>query len=402
MVKVPELITTLRRQGAWVRVAMSPAATAFIAPMTLQALAGAPVATALLDGGAGEGGHGMAHLELAQWAQCQLVVPATADMVARLAVGLADEIVSATCLASPAPLVVAPAMEAAMWRHPATRANIARLEERGASIVPPVEGRLASGHEDVGRLAPPAAILAAVAAATIGRPAADRFAEPGDRALAGARVLVTSGGTREPIDPVRYLGNRSSGQMGAALAGAALRRGASVVLVTAAPPPPPAPGLTVVQVETAEAMLAAVLEALPPARLALLAAAVADWRVAAPAPDKLRRAGRGRLRLDLVPTPDILQHVVQARPPGCLVVGFAAETGALLPSAQEKLRAKGVDLLVANRVAGSKSAMGGGRAAALILAADGRRRTVAYAPKPQVAEAILDEAVRRLVPPTPD
>ena len=401
VVKVPELLTALRRAGAEVRVTMSPGALAFLSPLTLQALAGHQVAVALLAappaGGADGAGHGMTHLTLAAWAECQLVVPATADMCARLALGLADEIVGATALACPAPLVVAPAMEAAMWRHPATRAHVAQLAARGAVIVEPVAGRLASGREDVGRLAPVDALLAQVARTLAAAPApAASESEPGAAAptLAGTCVVVTSGGTREPVDPVRFLGNRSSGRMGVALAQAALRRGAAVVLVTAAPPPPSVPGLRVVEVATAEEMLAAVRRDLPAAGLVLMAAAVADWRVAEPAADKLRRRGRRRLRLELVPTADVLQQVMRERPPGCVVVGFAAETGDLEPAARAKRRAKGVDLLVANRVVGPQSAMGGEQASALIVDARGVRREVAFGPKAEVAEAVLDEAVR--------
>lgn len=406
VVKVPELLTTLRRAGAVVRVTMSPGAQAFIAPMTLQALAGGPVATTLLEppGAAPAAlgpGHGMAHLELGAWAEVQLVVPATADMCARLALGLADEVVGATALACPAPLVVAPAMEAAMWEHPATRAHLATLADRGARVVGPVRGRLASGRDDIGRLAPVEALVLAVTDALKAAPDPGRAPDPGapPSPLAGTLVLVTAGGTREPIDPVRFLGNRSSGRMGLALAVAARRHGAEVVLVTAAPPPPPAPGLRVVEVGTAEEMLAAVRSVLPRARLVLMAAAVADWRVAAPAGEKLRRAGRDRLRLDLVPTPDILRAVVAERPPGCVVVGFAAETGELEGPARAKLRAKGVDLLVANRVVGPDSAMGGEGAGVLIVGADGVGRRVPFGPKSEVAAAILDAAARLAGPP---
>ena len=404
VVKVFELLTVLRQEGAAIRIAMSPGALAFVAPMTLRALAGAPVATGLLGPAVGaprgapaetaDAGHGMAHLELAEWAECQLVVPATADMCARLALGLSDELVSATALACPAPLVVAPAMEAAMWRHPATRANLATLAARGARVVGPVPGRLASGREDIGRLAPVAELVAAVAAALAAPSAGAASAAAPRAALAGVRVVVTAGGTREPVDPVRYLGNRSSGRMGGWLAAHALELGAEVVLVTAAPPPLPAPGLVVVEVETAEEMLAAVRRVLPAARLVMMAAAVADWRMASPRADKLKRQGRARLRLELVPTPDVLQTVVRERPPGCLVVGFAAETGELEGPAAAKLAAKGVDLLVANRVAGPESAMGGEGAGGLIVGRDGLHRQVPFGPKAAFAAAILEEASR--------
>ncbi len=391
-VKVPELITRLRRAGALVRVTMSPGAQAFLRPVTLQALSGAPVATRLLDPG-GEppelAAHGMSHLTLGAWAEVQLVVPATASMLARLATGLADEIVSGTALACPAPLIVAPAMEGAMWRHPATVDNVASLRARGAQVVGPVRGRLASGREDSGRLAPLEEILAAVRRAL--GPGGPAPAPDGD--LAGWVVVVTAGGTREPIDPVRYLGNRSSGKMGWALAAECLRRQAQVVLVTAAPPPPPRAGLRVLQVETAAEMLAAVRSVLGGARCVLMAAAVADYRVAAPSPHKRKREAEPAPVLTLVPTVDVLAAVVAERPPGCLVVGFAAETEAVLEHARRKLARKGVDLLVANQVSGEGSAMGGDQAAVTLLSPDGTERPLDRRPKAAVARAIVDAVV---------
>ena len=389
-VKVPELVTRLRRAGALVRVTMSPGAQAFLRPVTLQALSGAPVATHLLDPG-GEpaelAAHGMSHLTLGAWAEVQAVVPATASMLARLATGLADEIVSGTALACPAPLVVAPAMEGAMWRHPATAGNVAALRARGARVVGPSTGRLASGREDQGRLAPLEEILDELRRALgAGDPA------PAG-ALAGWTVVVTAGGTREPIDPVRYLGNRSSGKMGAALAAECLRRGARVALVTAAPPPPPQDRLQVLEVETAAEMLAAVRGVLGGARCVLMAAAVADYRVADPSPHKRKREADPAPVLSLVPTVDVLAAVLAERPPGCLVVGFAAETEAVLENARRKLARKGVDLLVANRVSGAASAMGGDEAAVTLLRPDGSERAVSRRPKAAVAAAILDEVV---------
>ncbi|HUY61344.1 MAG TPA: bifunctional phosphopantothenoylcysteine decarboxylase/phosphopantothenate--cysteine ligase CoaBC, partial [Candidatus Dormibacteraeota bacterium] len=389
-VKVPELITRLRRAGALVRVTMSPGAQAFLRPVTLQALSGAPVATRLLDPG-GEppelAAHGMSHLTLGAWAEVQAVVPATASILARLATGLADEIVSGTALACPAPLIVAPAMEGAMWRHPATVDNVAALRARGAQVVGPVTGRLASGREDAGRLAPLEEIVAAIRRAL----GAGEAAAAGE--LAGWVVVVTAGGTREPIDPVRYLGNRSSGKMGWALAAECLRRGARVVLVTAAPPPPPQERLEVREVETAAEMLAAVRGALGGARCVLMAAAVADYRVPDPSVHKRKREADPAPVLTLVPTVDVLAAVLAERPPGCLVVGFAAETEAVLEHARRKLARKGVDLLVANQVSGPASAMGGDEAAVTVLRPDGTERSLSRRPKAAIARAILDEVV---------
>lgn len=389
LVKVPELITRLRREGAEVRVAMTPTATSFISPTTLQALSGHAVAWRLprQRGERGRGpevdpGHGMAHLELSSWAEFHLLVPATASSLARLALGLADDVVSATLLASSAPILVAPAMESGMWRSPATQANLATLRARGVEVVGPVRGRLASGREGEGRMAEAEQILEALL---------ERLSAG---ALRGWRVLVTSGGTREPIDPVRYLGNRSSGRMGWALAQAAARRGAEVELVTSAEGDFERSRVTVTRVETAAEMLACCLERLPGCRLVLMAAAVADFRVAEPLAHKLHREGRGELELRLVANPDVLQELLRARPPGCLLVGFAAETEEVRERGLEKLRRKSCDLIVANQVAGERSAMGGDFAAASLFARDGVSSEFPFGPKSELAERILEEALR--------
>ena len=385
-VKAPQLVTALRREGAEVRVAMTAAATSFISPLALQALSGHPVAHPLRGGAGAEAG--MPHLDLAHWAEAHLVVPATASTIARLACGLADDIVSATLLASSAPRLLAPAMETGMWESAATQANLATLRARGAHLVGPTAGRLASGREGMGRMAEPEEILGA----------ARLLLGPG-RELAGVVVLVTAGGTREPIDPVRYLGNRSSGRMGWELARAAIRRGAEVHLVTAAELPGELPGGELVRVETAAQMLAACRERLARARLLLMAAAVADFRLAQPWEHKLHRSDHPELDLHLEPNPDLLQELLQERPPGLRVVGFAAETEDVRLRGRAKLAAKGCDLLVANPVAGSHSAMGGERAEAVVLYPDGREVELTWAPKSLVAGRILDLASELLGPP---
>ncbi|HUY57190.1 MAG TPA: bifunctional phosphopantothenoylcysteine decarboxylase/phosphopantothenate--cysteine ligase CoaBC [Candidatus Micrarchaeaceae archaeon] len=389
VVKVPELITSLRRRGAEVRVAMTSSATSFISPTTLRALSGNPVVWRLFPAKAGsqadddQTGHGMAHIDLSSWAECHLVVPATASTLARLATGLADDVVSSSLLATAAPIVLAPAMETGMWRHPATQQNLATLVARGALVVGPVSGRLASGRKGEGRLAEPEEILAV---------ATRLFQEAGP--MRGWEVLVTAGGTREPIDPVRYLGNRSSGRMGQQLAVEAAARGATVHLVTAAEAVPRLPGVEALQVETADEMLRACLELLPSVRLVLMAAAVADFRVEHPALSKLHRREHPELELRLVPNVDILTQLTARRRPGCLVVGFAAETEQVVARGRAKLEQKGCDMIVANSVSGEHSAMGGEMAAATLLIRGGRTVELAWQPKSGIAGAVLDEAVR--------
>lgn len=380
-VKVPELISSLRKEGAEVRVALTSAATSFISPLSLRALAGHPVHLGLLEVDDTLEGAGMPHLELAGWADIHLVVPATASTLARMAAGIADDVVTSTLLATTAPVLVAPAMETNMWEHPATRVNCALLTQRGVHFVGPDSGRLASGKEGQGRMAEPAAILAA---------AASLLVEPGP--LAGVEVLVTSGGTREAVDPVRYLGNRSSGRMGLCLAEEAAWRGASVHLVTAADLSPSSPAVAVSRVETAEQMRDAALTVLPKVRLVLMAAAVADYKVARPAPSKLHRGDVPQLQLDLVPTVDVLAAILDKRRSGCLVVGFAAETEDVRERGLAKLARKGCDMLVANPVFGDHSAMGGDSAEGIALMADGREISLPWASKEEVAKRIIDLA----------
>jgi phosphopantothenoylcysteine decarboxylase/phosphopantothenate--cysteine ligase len=325
----------------------------------------------------------MVHLDLASWADCHLVVPATASTLARLAAGLADDVVSSTLLATTAPIVVAPAMETGMWRNPATQQNLATLVVRGAQVVGPVSGRLASGRIGEGRLAEPTEILAATL----------RVLRP-EGPMRGWEVLITAGGTREPIDPVRYVGNRSSGKMGNQLALAAAARGATVHLITAADAACELSGVDIVRVETADEMLRVCRDLLPSVRLILMAAAVADFRVEHPASRKLHRQDYSELELRLVPNVDILARLIADRKEGCLVVGFAAETEDVARRGLAKLEQKGCDIIVANPVSGDHSAMGTEMAEATLLVRGGRTIELDWRPKSEIAAAILDEVLR--------
>ncbi len=331
--KACELVRLLRRAGAEVQVVMTAAAERFVTPLSLQALSGRPVRRDLFDEGAEAA---MGHIELACWADAILVAPATADLMARLAQGRADDLLTTLSLASEAPLLLAPAMNRAMWEHPATQDNAALLRRRGVALLGPEAGEQACGETGEGRMREPIDLLADLA----------RRFENGS--LAGLSVLVSAGPTREPIDPVRYLGNRSSGRMGYALARAAREAGARVTLVSGPVALEPPRGVRVIPVETALEMREAVLAEADSADVFIATAAVADYRVAEPLPNKHKRA-QGPLRLELVQNPDILAEVA-VLPNGPFTLGFAAETDDLERHAREKLERKGVDMIAANRV----------------------------------------------------
>jgi phosphopantothenoylcysteine decarboxylase/phosphopantothenate--cysteine ligase len=331
--KAPEVVRRLRDDGSTVRVVMTRAAGAFLQPLTLQAVSGQPVHLDLLDSAAEAG---MGHIELARWAELIVVVPATADFIARLAAGLADDLATTLCLASAAPLLLAPAMNRQMWAHPATQANLSTLLDRGVRVVGPASGSQACGEIGPGRLAEPADIVAACA---VPREALS---------LAGLHVLVTAGPTQEPIDPVRFITNRSSGKMGYAVARAAAACGARVTLVSGPTALPDPPGIGVVRVTTAAEMAAAVMANIADCAIFIAAAAVADYTVAAPAAQKVKKQG-AKLTLTLHPTQDILQSVAaRSAPP--FTVGFAAETERLLTHARDKLTRKALDMVAANLV----------------------------------------------------
>lgn len=376
--KAADLASKLVQAGASVDVVMTEAATRFVGPLTFQALTGRPVHLdpfRLLEQTE------MPHLSLAQRAHVLVIAPATANTLAKLAHGLADNLLCAVALATRAPPVLAPAMDTDMWEHPATRENLEVLRRRGAWIVGPGEGRLASGRIGWGRMAEVNEILGTIRL-VLGR----------DGPLAGRRVLVTAGGTQEPLDPVRYLGNRSSGKMGYALAQTALDRGATVTLVTA-PTALPAPvGTERVEVRTAVEMCDAVLAAVPECDILVMAAAVADFRPAEVVGQKIKKEAAG-LTLRLERTPDILAEVAAERERSgrpTLVIGFAAETEDLLRHARAKLEAKRLDLIVANDVSSPDSGFGVDTNRVILLGRHGLEQALPLLPKEEVANRIWD------------
>ena len=355
--KALELIRLLKKDGAAVTPVLTRAGTEFVTPLSVSALAGERVHTDLFD--LTEEAE-MGHIQLSRVADLLVVAPATADLMAKMAQGRADDLASTLILATDTPVLVAPAMNVRMWDHPATRRNVAVLRGDGVRFVGPDEGEMACGEYGPGRMAEPAAILGAVSAALAAGP------------LAGKHVIVTSGPTHEPIDPVRYIANRSSGAQGTAIAAALRDLGARVTFVTGPAAVAPPEGVQVVQVETARQMLGAVDAALP-ADAAVMAAAVADWRVANASGSKIKKvAGAAVPVLEFAENPDILKSVAQSldRRPR-LVVGFAAETDDVLAHAQAKRARKGCDWIVANDVSPGTGIMGGAENAVTIISAAG-------------------------------
>jgi phosphopantothenoylcysteine decarboxylase/phosphopantothenate--cysteine ligase len=331
--KSAELVRRLRERGALVRVTMTSAATRFITPLTLQALSGHAVHTDLLDPAAEAA---MGHIELARWADALLVAPASADFIARLAQGRANDLLAAVCLACEAPLAVAPSMNRAMWENAATQDNIALLRRRGIRVFGPANGSQACGETGPGRLPEPGELAEQLAG----------LFQTGD--LAGVRILVTAGPTREAIDPVRYISNRSTGKMGYAVAAAAVEAGATVALVSGPVSLPCPARVDRIDVETAEEMRRAVLERIAGFDIFIATAAVADYRPRAAAPGKIKKSAPD-MTLLLERNPDILAAVA-AIPGGPFTVGFAAETENVEARAAEKLRSKGLDMIAANEV----------------------------------------------------
>jgi phosphopantothenoylcysteine decarboxylase/phosphopantothenate--cysteine ligase len=330
--KAPDVVRRLRDAGAEVQVVMTPAASAFITPLTLQAVSGREVRNELFDPAAEAA---MGHIELARWADVILIAPATADFLARLRLGMANCLASAVCLATEAPLLAAPAMNQQMWKHPATQDNLAALAARGVRFAGPGAGSQACGEVGPGRMLEAVEICAATAA----------LFEHG--LLSGCRVLLTAGPTREPIDPVRYISNHSSGKMGYAIAAALREAGALVTLVSGPTILAPPAGVTVVAVETAQQMYDAVMARLP-TDIFVATAAVADYRVDNAASNKIKRRDSA-LELKLVPTEDILKAVAATSAPP-FTVGFAAETNDVEHHAREKLERKAIDMVAANLV----------------------------------------------------
>ena len=388
--KAVEVCRRLVDAGAHVSPVMTRGATRFVGEVTFSALASEPVRTSLWDEP-----EPIPHTRLGQGADLVLVAPATARLIGSYAAGISSDLLTATLLATRAPVVLCPAMHTEMWEHPAVVENIATLRRRGVHVVEPGSGRLAGGDTGAGRLAEPADIVAAVTALLAG---------PGTGSLAGRSALVTAGGTREPIDPVRFIGNRSSGKQGYAVAAQLARRGAAVTLISAASLPPP-PGISVVDVETASEMEQAVLSRSGSADIVVMAAAVADFRPKVAAPSKIKKA-EGPPDVVLEPTTDILAELGRNRHPGQVIVGFAAETGRpgsgredLLEYARAKLQAKGADLIVANDVAAPGAGFSHDTNEVLIVGADGAVTEVPLAGKDKIAEAVVDAIAAALPAP---
>ncbi|AWD23352.1 bifunctional phosphopantothenoylcysteine decarboxylase/phosphopantothenate--cysteine ligase CoaBC [Fuscovulum blasticum] len=354
--KALELVRLLKKAEATVSPVLTRAGAEFVTPLSLSALAGEKLHQDLFDlGDEAE----MGHIQLSRAADLLVVAPATADLMAKMATGRADDLASTLLLATDKRVLVAPAMNVRMWTHPATQRNLATLRGDGVLMVGPDEGEMACGEYGPGRMAEPAAILAAIDAALGGGP------------LAGRHVLVTSGPTHEPIDPVRYIANRSSGAQGTAIAAALRDLGARVTFVTGPAEVPPPQGVTVVRVETAAQMLAAV-QAVLPAEAAVMTAAVADWRVANASGQKMKKDGSGKPpALEFAENPDILATVSQGAQRPRLVVGFAAETTDVLAHATAKRARKGCDWIVANDVSPATGIMGGSENAVTLISAEG-------------------------------
>ena len=403
--KAVEIVRLAMAAGHSVRVVQTPSSLRFVGKATFEGISGAPVLVGEFEPDPARGafpgdpvpGHAaISHLELVRRADAFLVAPASANTIAKLATGQADNLLTSAALACSAPLVVAPAMNDQMWSHPATRGNVETLRLRGATIVEPGTGPLASkGEWGAGRLAAPSEVLAEVerVLATPGTPTPTGFSP---RSLDGLRVLVTAGGTREPIDSVRYVGNRSSGRMGVALAAEAVRRGAEVTLIAANLALDAPEGARVVTAGTAAELGSAARDAFPAADVLLMAAAVADFRPAQAQDTKIKKAGRGELELSLEPTTDVLQALSEARRPGQTLVGFAAEHGeGGLAHARDKLESKGLDAVVLNDISRPDIGFDSEENEVTILTAAGER-PVPLGPKTAVAAAVLDcvEALR--------
>lgn len=392
--KILELIRRAREQGLHVQIVMTEAAKQFVTPLSVASLAETKVYDnlfSLTDESE------MGHIQLSRSADLLVVAPATANILAKMAGGLADDLASTVLLATDKKVLVAPAMNVRMWLHPATQRNVARLKQDGVLFVGPEPGEMACGEFGLGRMSEPAEILLAIGRAlqsdtTIALPPTPASLP---RSLQGRRVLVTSGPTHEPIDPVRYIANRSSGKQGHAIAAAAAAAGADVALISGPVALPDPAGVTTRHVETARQMLEAVEAALP-ADVFIATAAVADWRAADPAPEKIKKTRSAAPHLDLVENPDILASIAQktiGRP--IIVIGFAAETEKVLDHARAKLVSKGCDLIVANNVSAESAVMGGEENEVTIVTRDGCE-TWPRANKSDVARRLVGLIVEKL------
>jgi phosphopantothenoylcysteine decarboxylase/phosphopantothenate--cysteine ligase len=376
--KAAELASKLTQAGAKVDVVMTKAATEFIAPLTFRSITHRPVATDMF---ATPTEYDIEHIALAERADVVVIAPATANIIAKLAAGIADDMLCCTILATKAPVILAPAMNVNMYENPITQDNLAKLRSRGFNIVEPAYGALACGETGMGRLADIEHILATVCQ-VLGR--------EGD--LAGKHVIVTAGGTQEPIDPVRHIGNRSSGKMGYALAEAARDRGAKVTLISAPTALPTPVGMEVIQVQTALQMREAVLKDIPKADALIMAAAVADYRPAITAESKLKKGAAPRLTLELIRNPDILSEVKG----NFIKVGFAAESENLIENATAKLKEKQLDLIVANDITATDSGFAADTNKVVLIDRQGNKEDLPLLPKSEVAHKVLDKVVELL------
>ena len=376
--KAADLASKLRQAGATVEVVMTPAAARFVTPLTFQSLTGRPVVVDMFGAAEAE-----AHVEVARRADAFVIAPATADCLANLAHGMTPDMVTLTALATTAPVLVAPAMDNQMWEHPATQENVVTLRNRGIEFVGPEAGRLASGRSGLGRLAEVPQVVGALRM-LIGQRSGD---------LAGRHVVVSAGGTQEPLDPVRYVGNRSTGKMGFAIAEAARDRGAHVTIVTGPVALETPYGIHRVDVHTVAEMLVALEQATADSDAIIMAAAPADYRAASPAEHKIKKTSdKGTLEVELVKNPDIIATL----PAGGVRVGFAAETRNLEEYARQKLPAKRLDFIVANDVGAAGSGFGTDTNQVTIYYADGQHEALPLMTKYAVGLAILDRVAARL------
>jgi len=381
--KTHELVRLLKTRGARVRIILTRAAEEFVTPLSLASLSGEKVYTALFSL---TDEVEMGHIQLSRAADLVVVAPATADLMAKMANGLADDLASTALLATDKRVLIAPAMNVRMCRHPATERNVETLKRDGVTLVGPGEGEMACGEFGPGRMAEPGDILSAISA----------MLQPRAQPLAGRKVVITAGPTREPIDPVRFISNHSSGKQGYAIAQAAVELGAETVLISGPVSLPIPPGVQMMPVETAREMLDA-CEGEMPADVAIFTAAVADWRVASQASEKLKKTDKGPPSLELAENPDILATISRHRLRPPLVVGFAAETSNVTDHAAQKLRKKGCDLIIANDVSAGSGVFGGDRNRVHVVSASGVESWPEMS-KDDVARRLMEKVVQMLPP----
>lgn len=381
--KTHELVRLLKTRGARVRIILTRAAEEFVTPLSLASLSGEKIYTALFSL---TDEVEMGHIQLSRAADLVVVAPATAALMAKMANGLADDLASTALLATDKRVLIAPAMNVRMWRHPATMRNVETLKQDGVTLVGPGEGEMACGEFGPGRMAEPGDILSAIIT----------MLQPRAQPLAGRKVVITAGPTREPIDPVRFISNHSSGKQGYAIAKAAVELGAETVLVSGPVSLPIPPGVQMMPVETAREMLD-VCEGEMPADVAIFTAAVADWRVASEASEKLKKTGKGPPSLELAENPDILATISRHRLRPRVVVGFAAETSNVTEHAAQKLRKKGCDLIIANDVSAGSGVFGGDRNRVHAVSASGVESWPEMS-KDEVARRLMEQVVQMLPP----